>query len=60
MLNNMEIKTRTRALKKVTISREEYEMLKKNSKVNVDLVNQVKRSLEDIKHGRVTEWKSSK
>ena len=56
----MEIKIRTRALKKVTISREEYEMLKKNSKVNVDLVNQVKRSLEDIKHGRVTEWKSSK
>ena len=56
----MEIKIRTRALKKVTISREEYEMLKKNSKVNVDLVNQVKRSFEDIKHGRVTEWKSSK
>ena len=56
----METKSRTKILKKVVISRDEYEMLKKNSKIDLDLVNQVKRSLEDIKHGRVTEWKSSK
>jgi AbrB family looped-hinge helix DNA binding protein len=26
-------------------------------KVDLDLVNQIKRSLEDIKHGRIKEWK---
>jgi AbrB family looped-hinge helix DNA binding protein len=26
-------------------------------KVDNDLVNQIKRSLEDIKHGRIKEWK---
>ena len=54
------MKSRTKMPKKITISLAEYEMLKKNSKVDSNLVNQVKRSLEDIKHGRVTEWKSSK
>ncbi len=26
-------------------------------KVDNDLVNQIKRSLEDVKHGRIKEWK---
>ncbi|MEI7719160.1 MAG: AbrB/MazE/SpoVT family DNA-binding domain-containing protein [archaeon] len=26
-------------------------------KVDLDLVNQIKRSLEDIKHGKIKEWK---
>lgn len=26
-------------------------------KIDVDLVSQIKRSLEDIKHGRINEWK---
>ena len=26
-------------------------------KIDLDLVNQFKRSLEDIKHGRIKEWK---
>ena len=47
-------------LKRVVISKEEYEMLKKNSKIDFDLVNQIKRSLEDIKYGRITEWKLAK
>ena len=56
----MELRTKARTLKKVTISREEYEMLKKNSKIDFKLVDQIKRSLEDIKYGRVIEWKPSK
>jgi AbrB family looped-hinge helix DNA binding protein len=26
-------------------------------KIDLDLVSQIKRSLEDIKHGRIKEWK---
>lgn len=26
-------------------------------KIDLDLVNQIKRSLEDIKHGKIKEWK---
>jgi AbrB family looped-hinge helix DNA binding protein len=26
-------------------------------KIDNDLVNQIKRSLEDVKHGRIKEWK---
>lgn len=26
-------------------------------KIDIDLVKQIKRSLEDIKHGRIKEWK---
>lgn len=26
-------------------------------KIDLDLVNQIKRSFEDIKHGRIKEWK---
>lgn len=41
----------------VTISRKEYEELKSKAQVDEALVAKVKRALEDIKHGRITEWK---
>ena len=40
----------------VTIPKEEYERLKREAEVDMELVNKIKRSLEDIKHGRVKEW----
>ena len=40
----------------VTIPKEEYERLKREAEVDMGLVNKIKRSLEDIKHGRVKEW----
>ena len=39
--------------------KKEYERLKENSEVDRELVAKIKRSLEDIKHGRVREWKPS-
>ncbi len=42
----------------VTIPKEEYEGLKKRAEVDWELVEKIKRSLEDIKHGRISEWKS--
>ena len=44
-------------MKTVTIPEAEYERLKKEAEVDMELVNKIKRSLEDIKHGRVKEWK---
>ena len=41
----------------LTISKDEYQKLKKESEVDMELVNKIKRSLEDIKHGRIKEWK---
>ena len=41
----------------VTIPKKEYERLKKEAEVDMDLVNKIKRGLEDIKHGRIREWK---
>ncbi len=41
----------------VTIPKGEYEGLKKKAEVDADLVEKIKRSLEDVKHGRITEWK---
>jgi len=41
----------------ITIPKEEYERLRKCSKVDVEIVNKIKRGLEDIKHGRIKEWK---
>ncbi|MCH8329086.1 MAG: hypothetical protein IIB81_01690 [Nanoarchaeota archaeon] len=41
----------------VTIPKDEYERLKKESEVDMELVNKILRSLEDIKHGRIKEWK---
>ncbi len=41
----------------VTISKEEYLKLRKMAEVDYELVQKIKRSLEDIKHGRISEWK---
>ena len=41
----------------VTIPKEEYKRLKNEAEVDMELVNKIKRSLEDIKHGRIKEWK---
>jgi len=41
----------------VTISKQEFEKLKKESEIDFGLVSKIKRSLEDIKHGRIKEWK---
>ena len=40
----------------VTIQKSEYERLKREAEVDMELVNKIKSSLEDIKHGRVKEW----
>ncbi len=44
----------------VTISKEEYERMKKNEErlrkleqIDYDLIRQIKASLEDVKHGRI-------
>ncbi len=41
----------------ITIPKIEYEKLKRESEIDMELVDKIKRSLEDIKHGRVKEWK---
>ena len=41
----------------VTIPKKEYERLKKASKIDKQLVDQIKKSFEDVKNGRVKEWK---
>ena len=43
--------------KMVTIHEKEYKMLIESSEVDWELVEKIKRSLEDIKHGRIREWK---
>lgn len=43
----------------VTISKKEYEELKRKSEIDYELVGKIKRSLEDIKQGRVKEWKKT-
>lgn len=40
----------------VTIPKAEYEHLQKEAEVDIELVEKIKRSFEDIKHGRVKEW----
>ena len=37
----------------VTISKEEYELLKKQSKIDLDLLKQFVESFKDIKEGRI-------
>ena len=46
--------------KMVTIPEREYKMLIESSEVDWELVEKIKRSLEDIKHGRIREWKINK
>ena len=41
----------------VIIPKKEFEKLKKESEVDQELVRKIKKSLEDIKHGRIKEWK---
>lgn len=44
----------------VTISKVEYENLKRKAQeaeVDYELVEKIRRSLEDVKHGRISEWK---
>jgi len=38
---------------------EMIEDLKKETEIDFELVRKIKRGLEDIKHGRIKEWKSS-
>ena len=47
-------------MKTVTITKKEYDSLKKKAEIDLQLVQSIKRSLEDIKAGRITEWKPSK
>ena len=42
----------------ITIPKSEYMRLKKMAEIDMKLVEKVKRSLEDIKHGRIKEWKA--
>lgn len=41
----------------VTIPKSEYESLKKKAEADDELLKSLVRGLEDIKHGRVKEWK---
>ncbi|MEK6871786.1 MAG: hypothetical protein AABX16_02690 [Nanoarchaeota archaeon] len=41
----------------VTIAKEEYERLKKQLEIDEELVAKIKRSLENIKQGKIKEWK---
>ena len=47
-------------MKTVTITKKEYNSLKKKAVIDVELVKSIKRSLEDLKAGRITEWKHTK
>ena len=37
--------------------KDSYQKLKNLEKIDAELVQKIKRSLEDIKQGRITEWK---
>lgn len=43
----------------VTISKQEYKELKKKAELDEDLLVSLIRGLEDIKHGRIKEWKKT-
>ena len=44
-------------VKTITITKREYIALKKKAEVDTMLVEKLKRGFEDIKHGRIKEWK---
>ena len=49
------------SMETVTIQKKEYAKLKKQaqeSEVDWEMVAKFQRAFEDIKHGRITEWKS--
>ena len=41
----------------ITIPKSEYERLKQMTEIDWKLVNKIKKSLEDIKHGKISEVK---
>lgn len=41
----------------ITITKEEYKRLKRKDELTDDLIEQLKKSVEDIKFGRIKEWK---
>ncbi|MBX4196145.1 hypothetical protein KW805_00985 [Candidatus Pacearchaeota archaeon] len=44
----------------VIISKKEYEELKRKAEIDYELVEKIKRSFEDIKHGRIKEWRKTR
>ena len=40
----------------ISIPKQEFEILKKKAEIDYELVEKIKRSLEDIKEGRIKEW----
>ncbi len=40
----------------ITIPKEEFEKLKEQAEIDYELVEKIKKSLEDIKEGRIKEW----
>ena len=55
-VNNVVLSIR---METVTISKEEYESLKKKAIVDEDLLLSLVRGLEDIRAGRIKPWKKS-
>lgn len=41
----------------VTIPKAKYQKLKQEAAVDMELVHKIKRALEDVKYGRIKEWK---
>ena len=41
----------------VTIPKKEYEKLKKEAQIDWEVVAKFRRAMEDVKHGRIREWK---
>ncbi|HIH17228.1 MAG TPA: hypothetical protein HA250_01405 [Nanoarchaeota archaeon] len=44
-------------MEQITIPKQEYNRLKRMAQIDQELVEKIKRGLEDIKHGRISEWK---
>lgn len=53
----MKIRTSLGISEGSTIAIEKVNDMVMLKKIDFDLVNQIKRSLEDVKHGRIKEWK---
>jgi len=41
----------------ITIARREYEKLKESEQMDKELLKKLIKGLEDVKHGRIKEWK---
>ena len=44
-------------MKKIIVSKKEYDKLKRKAETDTQLVKKLVRSLEDIKQGRIKPWK---